>query len=1027
MKRIIHTCSITFWAIVALAGALWFFVAGARTDESNAPTAADADKLAARILAAHDANAGLCVLLGVRDGSLPVALARNGKLLVHGLSMNDAAVERVRQDAARANLAGVVSVESGSYGPLPYADNLVNLLIVDDLAGLLDEGLLVKEIVRVLRPGGVAWLGQADGTGRQLDEKRLKESLAAAGIKDCKFTAAHGDWAVFSRPRPSSMDQWTHPRYNATGNAVSMDKEVGVPTGVRWLAGPQWPTGYRKSSVHASVATENRLVYVFEDEISTPGGPQPRNSLVARDAYNGLLLWNRQTGKSRNSLVSIGERIYTFIKDGGPLVSLDAKTGELLRTFEGTAGPANLPAKLLAVPTPPTPGGRGGEGRLIVALADGLGCFDADSGELRWKQKLLPESYVASDHRVFVQVNNSRRGGKSLFVCLDLDSGKEIWSAATTWSKSSPTLVFYQDGILIAASSDGNHAISAENGKHLWTYKYPLIGHGGSYVKVLYMDNLVWVHSAGPKSKREYAWEGLDPKSGQVRKRLVQPEGFRLSHRCSYDVATERYFLCGSMDFADLESGAYEHFTAARNSCRSAGVLPANGLLYSFPHGCGCYAMLRGFMGLSSQPLPVQVEQFDSMTGARLQRGPAFGNVENTPASADDWLTYRHDSKRTASTDSPGPAKLTTQWTAAVDAVENSSVAADWQFKTGGIVSSPVIANGLAYVAVSDRQRLSAYDVGTGKLKWVYTVGGRIDCPPTIANGLCLFGSADGWVYCLRASDGELVWRFRAAPMERRVLAYGQLESAWPVLGGVLVYDGLAYFGCGRHSGSDGGVFVYAVDPASGELVWAKRADKLNGVADVLTAGEGVVQMAAAQFDARTGKTSEADEPRLRGGRLGLLDDSWYKRPIAMRRNLQMWSAEERPTGQILAFNDDLTCGYLACSKVNGGTGAMSGHASLFAEPENRKARDWSVKLPLTVRISGMALTPERLYVAGQLHDDPEDVPDRHVVRIYALDDGRMLAEHAVSEPLTHDCLAVSGRRLFLTTRTGKLICLGEP
>ena len=52
-----------------------------------------------------------------------------------------------------------------------------------------------------------------------------------------------------------------------------------------------------------------------------------------------------------------------------------------------------------------------------------------------------------------------------------------------------------------------------------------------------------------------------------------------------------------------------------------------------------------------------------------------------------------------------------------------------------------------------------------------------------------LFGSADGWVYCLGAADGQLVWRFRAAPAERLVAAYGQLESLWPVHGAVLVQN----------------------------------------------------------------------------------------------------------------------------------------------------------------------------------------------------------------------------------------------
>ena len=60
-----------------------------------------------------------------------------------------------------------------------------------------------------------------------------------------------------------------------------------------------------------------------------------------------------------------------------------------------------------------------------------------------------------------------------------------------------------------------------------------------------------------------------------------------------------------------------------------------------------------------------------------------------------------------------------------------------------------------------------------------------------------LFGSADGYVYCLRASDGELVWRFRGAPRDERLVAFEQLESLWPVHGTVLVQDGAAYFAAG--------------------------------------------------------------------------------------------------------------------------------------------------------------------------------------------------------------------------------------
>ena len=131
--------------------------------------------------------------------------------------------------------------------------------------------------------------------------------------------------------------------------------------------------------------------------------------------------------------------------------------------------------------------------------------------------------------------------------------------------------------------------------------------------------------------------------------------------------------------------------------------------------------------------------------------------------------------------------------------------------------------------------------------------------------------------------------------------------------------------------------------------------------------------------------------------RLGLLADGWYKRPIAMRKNLQLWTAGKRPPGQMLAFNDAVTCGYRASTRVSGGDGKMSGAAVLFAKPQ-KSGKDWSIKLPLGVRIRGMALTQKRLYVAGRLYD-AEDSEPRNVVRIYDMATGKMAAEREVEGP----------------------------
>lgn len=113
-------------------------------------------------------------------------------------------------------------------------------------------------------------------------------------------------------------------------------------------------------------------------------------------------------------------------------------------------------------------------------------------------------------------------------------------------------------------------------------------------------------------------------------------------------------------------------------------------------------------------------------------------------------------------------------------------------------------------------------DVVSGDKGWTAYTGGSIRVSPTVWNGRVFVGSGDGWVYSFDVNSGELIWRFRAAPIERKIPVYGLLMSTWPAASGVIVQDGVAYVAAGI-SNYDG-TYVYALDAKTGQIKWQNNS-----------------------------------------------------------------------------------------------------------------------------------------------------------------------------------------------------------
>jgi outer membrane protein assembly factor BamB len=198
---------------------------------------------------------------------------------------------------------------------------------------------------------------------------------------------------------------------------------------------------------------------------------------------------------------------------------------------------------------------------------------------------------------------------------------------------------------------------------------------------------------------------------------------------------------------------------------------------------------------------------------------------------AGDWPTYRHDNARSAVTAEPVKPPLTQCWVYQPRHAPEPAWSEPNPRPVGGWYGQTelrrvhfddafhvAVSGGGVYFGSSADGQVVALDAKTGRERWSLLTGGPVRLAPTVWRNKVYIGSDDGCVYCLRTSDGNEQWKFRAALKEQKVLGSGKMISLWPVRTGVLVDDGTAYFGAGIFPAE--GVAMYAVNAEDGQLTW---------------------------------------------------------------------------------------------------------------------------------------------------------------------------------------------------------------
>ena len=178
---------------------------------------------------------------------------------------------------------------------------------------------------------------------------------------------------------------------------------------------------------------------------------------------------------------------------------------------------------------------------------------------------------------------------------------------------------------------------------------------------------------------------------------------------------------------------------------------------------------------------------------------------------------WRHDSSRGGASPESLAATLHLQWHLELPRPRPAwpATQAKLQFDAS---YEPIVAGKLLFVPSMASDSLTAYETATGKERWRVYADGPVRFAPVAHEGKVYFASDDGHLYCLAAADGKRLWKFRAGPSSGMVLGNGRLVSTWPARGAPVVHDGTLYFAAGIWPFM--GTFLYALDPATGQVVW---------------------------------------------------------------------------------------------------------------------------------------------------------------------------------------------------------------
>ena len=198
---------------------------------------------------------------------------------------------------------------------------------------------------------------------------------------------------------------------------------------------------------------------------------------------------------------------------------------------------------------------------------------------------------------------------------------------------------------------------------------------------------------------------------------------------------------------------------------------------------------------------------------------PLLAACTSGPQVSSDWPMWRYDANRSASSPEELPPELHLEW---VHRYSPRTLTWDNPLNRDIMhydkVFEPIVVGKSLIIGFNDSDKVVALHTGSGKEQWVFHTDGPVRFPPVGFAGRIYFTCDDGYLYCVKASNGSLVWKFRGGPNDRKILGNRRLISSWPARGAPVIVDGTVYFGASIWPLM--GTFIYALDAETGKVIW---------------------------------------------------------------------------------------------------------------------------------------------------------------------------------------------------------------